>query len=743
MLLDEVLAEFAEPPPRITVTEWAEQRRVFSAKDSSEPGPYRVNRTPYAREPQDCLSAHSTVETVVLMWGAQTSKTTVGSNWMGYIADINPGPAMIVQPTIDMAKRYSRQRLATMIEESPSLKRKVKENRSRDDANTTLLKEYPGGQWALAGANSAAGLRSMPVRDLFMDEIDAWPHDVDGEGDPSALAEARQSTFARRKRLKTSTPTTKDFSRIEAEYLASDRCQYQVPCPHCGEHQVLEWGTATHWGVKWQKDAEGNALPHTAHYVCRVCGAQIAEHHKPGMLAGGRWVATNPGAQGGKLRGFQLSSLYSPLGWLSWAELVQEWMTALHGSRHGDPSKLRAFVNTRLAETYEDAGDRANEHELRRRAPDLPLRQVHWGLFVATMGVDTQGDRLEAYIWAWGRGMERQLVDRQVFYGDPGLPEGEAGSPWTALTEYRRAPLQHASGRTVPVSVTMIDSGGHHTQAVYDYARRHQHAHVYAIKGQSVAGRAVLGKPTDQDVSWRGQKLKKGVKLWPVGSDTAKAEIYGRLRNTTPGPGYVHISRHHSAEVFEQLTSERLVTRYVKGHPRLEWVKPPGKRNEALDCAVYALAGAHFLGVDRWREVEWAKLERNVQGADLFDQPVPPVQSQPLSNTEQALPVAGDDAAKKDAQKDIEKDIKSHADVPAQQALEMPVEKDLHSTASAHYHRPAPGTESLEAQKNEAPNQPAATPPPAAVQRVQVAPPPTPREYLPVRPHRRPAGRSW
>jgi phage terminase large subunit GpA-like protein len=617
--LNAIWVEFFKAPPRISVTDWAEAYRGLSSKDSSEPGPYRCERTPYVREPQDCLSSHSLVEEVVLMWGAQTGKTTIGSNWMGYIADINPGPAMIVQPTIDMAKRYSRQRLSPMIEESPALKRKVRENRSRDDANTTLLKEYPGGQWALAGANSAAGLRSMPVRDLFMDEIDAWPHDVDGEGDPMALAEARQSTFARRKRLKTSTPTTKDFSRVEAEYLASDRCQYWVPCPHCQEFQTLEWGTSTSYGIKWQKDADGKAMPETAHYICRHCGCQISEHHKPGMLAAGEWRATNPGAKGGKVRGFQLNSLYSPLGWLSWTEVAQEWLTAQDGSRQGDPSKLRAFINTRLAETYEESGDRANEHELRKRAADLPLRQVHWGMFVCTMGVDTQGDRLEAYVWAWGRGMERQLVDRQIIYGDPGLPEGEAGSPWTALTQYRMTPLQHISGRTVAIVATMVDSGGHHTQAVYEYARRHVGAHVYAVKGMSISGKTILGKPSEQDVNWRGQKVKRGVKLWPIGTDTAKAEIYGRLRNTQPGPGYVHISRQHHAEVFEQITSERLVTRYVKGHPKLEWVKPAGKRNEALDCAVYALAAAHFLGCDRWRESDWAKLERQVQGADLFD----------------------------------------------------------------------------------------------------------------------------
>jgi phage terminase large subunit GpA-like protein len=641
-LVGDILREYLAPPPILTVTAWAERHRILSGKDSSEPGPYRVARTPYAREPMDCLSQHSPTEEVVLMWGAQTSKTTVGSNWLGYTMDTAPGPVMVVQPTIDMAKRYSRQRLSPMIEESPALRRKVRENKSRDEANTTLLKEYAGGFCALAGANSAAGLRSMPVRDLFLDEIDAYPLDADGEGDPIKLAEARQTTFARRKRLLTSTPTTKDYSRIEQRYLASDRCRFHVPCPHCGEHQALEWGADKPHGLKWDSADDGTPLPDSVRYVCAHCGGEIREHHKPAMLAAGRWVAEAPGAVAGRVRGFQLSSLYSPLGWLSWADIVLEWHRALIAARAGDISLLRVFVNTRLAETFEESGDRADEHALRKRAANIPLRQVTWGCFVGTIGADIQGDRIEAYVWAWGRGMERQLVDRAVFYGDPALAEGDPGSPWTALTEYRRTPILHASGRPVPVLACMIDSGGHHTQAVYAYARAHQHAHVYPVKGMSQAGKALLGKPTAQDVTWRGQKQKGGVKLWPIGTDSAKAEIYGRLRTAQPGPGYVHLSRHLAPEVFDQLTSEKLVTRYVKGRPRLEWVKPAGRRNEALDCAVYALAAAHFAGIDRWREGDWRKWQARVEDRSLFDEPPAPPPPPPAALTQEPPPAAAE-----------------------------------------------------------------------------------------------------
>lgn len=244
-LLAEVLRDYLLPPPRLSVSDWAEQNRILSSKDSSEPGPYRVTRTPYAKEPQDALSMHSPVRKVVLMWGAQTSKSTIGLNWIGSVIDLKPGPTMVVQPTLDLAKRFSTQRLAPMIVESPALRRKVRENKSRGDQNTKLLKEFPGGFLAIAGANSAAGLRSMPVNNLMLDEVDGYPFDVDGEGDPVALAEARQATFSRAKTLLTSTPTLADTSRVDAEYLAGDQRHYHVACPHCGQRQQLVWGAKT------------------------------------------------------------------------------------------------------------------------------------------------------------------------------------------------------------------------------------------------------------------------------------------------------------------------------------------------------------------------------------------------------------------------------------------------------------------------------------------------------------------
>lgn len=645
-LVRAVFAEFMRPPADLTVSEWSDENRVLSGKASSEPGPWRTSRTPYLQQIMDDLSARSRVQEVDVMFAAQLGKSESGMNWLGYIIDQEPGPVMIVQPTTDMAKRFSRQRITPMLEETPALRRKVRENRSRDDANTTLMKDFAGGVLVVSGANSAASLRSMPVRYLFLDEIDAYPLDVDGEGDPVALAEKRTSTFARKKILKVSTPTTKDFSRIEACYLGSDMRRFEVPCPHCGVHQVLEWGSDKDHGLKFDRDPEGRPMLETVHYVCRHNGCCIEEHHKPGMLAAGRWQATKESVRPGRLTGYHMSALYAPLGWVSWIDLVQQWHEAQIAAKSGDVSKLKTFVNTALAETWEEQGDKVAHHELSRRAEDYPLGIVPRGGLMIVQGVDVQGDRLERRVWAFGRGQESWLVDREIIYGDPAIEEGQPGSPWTVLTERRRTPIQHASGSQVLITATAIDTGGHHTQQVYAYCRAHVHGNVLAVKGSSQSGRTPLGKPSDVEVTWRGQRIQRGLKLWPVGTDVIKGLIYGRLRNAAPGPGYIHLPKALSdTDEFEQLTAERLITKYVKGHPRMEWVKPNGRRNEALDCAVYAYAAACWLGIERFTEPQWAKLESRVAPArDLFSEPLPvPVapdraQAQPQEQGAQTWP---------------------------------------------------------------------------------------------------------
>lgn len=567
--------EGLRPDPDLTVSEWADQYRMLSNKASAEPGPWRTDRTPYLREIMDCMSSSSTIQKVVFMAGAQLGKTEGINNVVGYMISEAPGPAMFVQPTIEMAKRLSKQRLESLIHETPRLAEKIAPARSRDSGNTLFSKEYPGGILLLTGANSATGLRSAPCRWVLLDEVDAFPHDVDGEGDPCALAERRASTFSRRKIILTSTPTVKDMSRIEAEYLASDQRRYFVPCPHCGHMQYLQWKN-----LQWR---DGD--PRTAAYVCESCGTHIREHYKSEMLRKGEWRATAVG-EDKRTAGFHLSSLYSPLGWKSWEEIVGEFLRAKN-----DAPLLKTFVNTVLGETWEEeVGARLGADGLRERAEFYESNTVPEGASLVTAGVDVQDNRVAVGLYAWGEGEECWLMWHGEIYGDP------AGKKlWSQVDDIINRTYPRADGESVKVSAVGIDSGGHFTSEVYAYCRERRKRGVFALKGQSQRNKPPIGKPSKVDINYKGQVLKNSAELFPVGVDTIKSTLFGRLKHNETGAGYIHFHNEAGQEYFKQLTAERQVVRYVKGFAIREWKKKPGDRNEALDVLVYAYAALNFL----------------------------------------------------------------------------------------------------------------------------------------------------
>ena len=309
---------------------------------SAEPGPYRTSRTPYMKEIMDALSPGHPAQRIVFMKAAQVGATEAGNYFLGFIIHQAPGPALAVQPTVELAKRNSRQRIDPLIEESAALRDKVKPARSRDAGNTMLSKEFAGGILIMTGANSAVGLRSTPARYIFLDEVDAYPASADEEGDPVSLAEARSLTFAhRRKVFLASTPTIRGLSRIEREFEASDQRRYFVACPHCGHDQWLKFER-----LRWEK-----GKPETAAYACEGCDAAIAEHHKTAMLEAGEWRATATSADPSTI-GFHLSALYSPVGWLSWERIARAWEAA-----QGSDEAIRAFRNTILGETWVETGE--------------------------------------------------------------------------------------------------------------------------------------------------------------------------------------------------------------------------------------------------------------------------------------------------------------------------------------------------------------------------------------------------
>jgi phage terminase large subunit GpA-like protein len=555
------------------------------------------------REIMENLSPSSPVERVVFMKAAQTGATEAGNNFIGFVIHQAPGPILAVQPTVELAKRNSQQRIDPLIEESAELRKIVAPARSRDSGNTVLAKRFPGGQLILTGANSATGLRSMPARYVFLDEVDAYPGDVDGEGDPIALAEARTATFGHRKKLfLVSTPTIKGLSRIEREYEVSDQRRFYVPCPHCGEMQWLQFER-----LRWDK-----GKPETALYICDACDQPISEAAKTEMLAKGEWRPTAEGANP-RTRGYHLSALYSPVGWTSWSDIARSWEEAQHND-----AALKTAKNVLLGETWMESGEAPDWQRLYDRRETWKAGIVPANGLFLTAGADVQKDRIEIDVWAWGRGLESWLVDHVVIEGGPGDP-----ACWQRLTGLLGRSWTHASGQHMTIVRLAIDTG-FETSAVYAWSRAVGFAQVAPVKGVEGFNRAspVTG-PTYVDATIAGKRLRRGARLWTVATSTFKAETYRFLQQDRPTreeleagaafpPGTIHLPDWADGEWLKQLTAEQLVTvRTKRGFQRLEWQKLR-ERNEALDTRVYARAAAWIAGADRWSEARWQELERQL-----------------------------------------------------------------------------------------------------------------------------------
>ena len=577
-----------KPDPLMNISEWADKYRILSQKASAEPGKWRTSRTPYLKEIMDCLSPYSGIEKVVFMKGAQIGGTEVGNNFLGYIVHLSPGPVMLVMPTVDGAKRTSKTRIDPMFEAIPELKGVISDRRSKDASNTTLMKEFQGGVLVLTGANSAIGLRSMPVRYIFLDEIDAYKGDVEGEGDPVNLAIKRTSTFNRRKIFMVSTPTIQGVSRIEYEYEQSDQRHYMVPCPYCNKRQSL----------KWKQIHFENDDPATATYVCEHCGAIIEEHLKTWMLENGIWEKSNPKSN---VAGFHLSSLYSPVGWFSWADAVKQFLDAKNKD-----NLLKVWVNTVLGETWLEKGEAPEWQILFDKREDYQQEIVPSGGLFLTAGVDVQKDRIECEVVAWGRNKESWSVGYFIINGDTAREE-----VWNELSEFSKRYFEHSSGVMLPISRFAIDSG-FATQQVYNWVRKQPINFAMAIKGTD-SGVTPLGLPTRVDLNINGKRLRRGAKVWSVGTSILKSELYQFLRLTqnedeSYPAGYCHFPKYDS-EYFKQLTAEQLVTKMVRGYQKREWQKTR-ERNEALDCRVYARAASISFGIEQFTETKWRNLEK-------------------------------------------------------------------------------------------------------------------------------------
>lgn len=575
------------PKDHLTVSEWADANRVLSGESSAEAGQWKTSRAPYQREIMDCLSEDSPHRKIVFMASSQVGKTEIGSNWLGYIVGHAKGPVGVVMPTEKSLNDWQSQKFDPMARATPAVANAMASRSNRAGDNSAQRKRFTGGILYFKTAGSTSELKSTSLRYAIADEIDEYDW-ATLQGDPLGLLEIRLTTFHDRKILVVSTPTMKDASRIEEQFELGDQRRYYVPCPHCDERQHLKWPN-----VRWQKNPAGRIT--SAWYVCEHCGAEIDEHHKPAMLAGGRWIAEN---HNGAWRSYHLNAIYSPIGLgLTWAELAEEWIEAQE-----DAAKRMRFINTRLGESWADRSHDLKANVLIARSESYELRTIPEGALYLTAGVDTQDDRIEIRVIGWGIDSKEWTIDYHVI---PGKPAEDR--IWDALDDYLCAEFENAYGKTMQIEATAIDTGGHHTHSVYAYVRRAKARRVIAIKGASTPGRVILGKPSYQDVNWRGQTIKRGIALYQVGTDTAKHWIYGRLNDDAdkdPGERKVHFSTELDPAFFDQQVAETFNPR------KNRWEKKKGKRNEVLDTHVYAVAASNHpeKPLHKWKKKDWEKL---------------------------------------------------------------------------------------------------------------------------------------
>lgn len=570
------IAKILTPPPKMTVSDWADENRVLSREASAEAGKWRTSRAEYQREIMNAANDPET-ERVVVMTSSQIGKSEIINNVVGYFVDYDPAPIMLVQPTLDVAKAYSKDRIDPMIRDTPALRKKVAGSKARDGDNTILHKRFPGGHITLVGANSPSSLASRPIRILLMDEVDRYPVSAGEEGDPAGLAIKRTTTFWNKKIYMVSTPTIKGASRIEAEYEDSTMEQWQVKCPACGKYMPYTWAAINFDGPVME---------------CMHCKESFDEYtwkNQPGM-----WI---PRAENFGVRGFHLNELASP--WVKWEKIIENFKEA---KRKGQET-LKTWINTSLGETWEEKSDTDSSEIIKRRErynADLPD-----GVLLLTCGVDVQDDRLELEVVGWGHGKESWGIEYQMFVGDT-----SQDAVWTQLDNYLTKQFKFEDNKGLHITTTCIDSGGHRTQEVYKFCKTREHRRIFAIKGRGGEGVPFISAPTRNN--------RERVALFTIGVDQGKMTLISRLKQQFEGEGYCHFpieqDKGYDEDYFEGITAESMRIRKVKGVTKVEWVKRDGVRNEAFDCRNYATAAMEIFNPD------FNYLERNLSDLEPYAQ---------------------------------------------------------------------------------------------------------------------------
>ena len=580
--LFEKIFSVLKPPPDLTLSEWADEYRRLSSEASAEPGRWRTSKAPHQKEIMDAITDIMVQKTVV-MSGGQSGKTDAAIlNTIGYYIHYEPSPIMVLQPTIQMAEAFSKDRLTPMLRDTPVLAERVND-KSRNSGNTILQKIFPGGHVTMVGANSPSSLASRPIRILLADEIDRYPATAGNEGDPLFLAEKRLTTFWNRKEVDVSTPTIKGMSRIEVEYQNSSRGEWSVPCPCCGALQPLRWAN-----IIFDKENLSEIQ-----YACEKCGAISGETEWKEKFIDGHFVHADPD---NPVKGFHINALGSMLS--TWREVVEKFLVANEEKKKGNIEMLKAWTNTEMGETWEEDGEQVEEEELLKRRERYNCEVPEEVLYL-TAGVDTQDDRFEIEIVGWGPEYESWGIKYAVLYGDNSDIDKQV---WKDLDSFLLQTFQKADGTQMKIACTCIDSGGHRSNQVYKFCKARFNRRIFAIKGSNNSAAAYIQKPTKNN--------REKAYLFTLGVDTGKSLLLQRLKLQEEGPGYCHFPkdeqgkpyspRGYDENYFKGLTAERQVLIYKKGRPFFEWRlrdKGEHKRNEALDCRNYATAAIEITGL--------------------------------------------------------------------------------------------------------------------------------------------------
>lgn len=570
MIFETTFAEHLKPPPVLTLSQWAEDHAFLSIESAAVSGRWRAY--PYQPGIMDALTDPGH-ESVIVMKSTRIGYTKIINHSLAYHIHYDPCPQMVVQPTVEDAEGYSKDEVAPMIRDTPAITGLVADSKTRDSNNTILRKVYPGGFLVLVGANSARGFRRLTVRNVYFDEVDAYPPSAGVEGDQIKLGTRRTETFWNRLIVIGGTPTLKHFSRVERHFNQSDQRRFHVPCPICGTFQVLRWKRF----IIPEKD------PARAHFICKACGLPMDEKHKAAMIGRGKWI---PGAEFNGHAGFHIWAAYSFSPKTTWPAIAAEFLEA-----KDNPDLLRVFVNTVLGETWEDRGEGIEVKAIKKHTEDYPDK-LDLGALLVTVGADVQKDRIEAEFVAWGRGFESWSLDYIVIPGDPHFKE-----TWNHFDAALRRRFVRADGLPLRVHSVFVDSG-FATGEVYRFTYPRQSRRVYATKGMQTGGA--------QLVALSKKKYKRGLKLFTVATIAAKDKVFSYLQVKKPGPGYCHFPDHYGDDYFDGLTAEQRFTKMVKGVATY-FYKKIRQRNEPLDCRVLALAAVELIAPN------WDGLAKNLE----------------------------------------------------------------------------------------------------------------------------------